>query len=409
MDRNKKLKIVFISSLQYPEGGAPANRHLAYAKGLSELGNKVCFLLTSPQHSLIDKSLNPGIEFTCLAPNKYIRKRGNYYINRSYIEYQSFIKCRQHLIRLHKNNLIDILVLLDINAWRLLPVLRIANQLNIKIIHERTEYPFLINNESIFKKMDLFLYYKLILHRFNGLFVISNAIKRHLIEDIKLKIPIVIINMIVDPSRFEFKIDNNYSGQPYIAYCGSMEGDKDGVEILIRAFGKAINQYSFCPELKLILIGDISNKEIAKKLRKIALDSNCLDRIIFTGKVDRDKMPLLLSNAKALALARPSNKQAEGGFPTKLGEYLATGKPVIITRVGEIENFLNDGENSFLAQPNDVDSFASQIGNVFRDYNKAICIGEEGRKLIYSVFNNKVQAKLLNDFMLDVINMKYEN
>jgi len=408
MKWNKKLKIVFISSLQYPEGGAAANRHLAYAKGLSEIGNEVYFILTSPQTSVIDKSLLPDIEFVCVSANNNSKKQKKSFIDKIYVEHQSRNKCRKHLIALHKIAPVDILVLLDTTAWKLYPVLKIANQLNIKIIHERTEYPFLVNNESVFKKIDLFIYYKLV-HKFDGLFVISNAIKKHFIEDIKLKIPIVIINMIVDPTRFEFKTNNNYPDHSYIAYCGSMEGDKDGVETLIRAFGKAVNQYSFCSDLKMKLVGDISNEKLANKLAKIAIASNCFDRIDFTGKVERDKMPLLLSNAKALALARPSNKQAEGGFPTKLGEYLATGKPVIITRVGEIENFLKDGENSFLAQPDDVDSFASQIGNVFRDYDKAASIGEEGRKLIYSVFNNKVQAKLLNDFMLRVINVNYED
>lgn len=404
MKGNKRLKIVFVSSLQYPEGGAPANRHLAYAKGLNEIGNEISFVLTGPQMSDKDKSLFPDIKFYCINSCNNSEKRKKSFINKAYTEYESIKKCRQYLIEFHRINPIDVLVLLDTNAWRLFPIQRIANRLNITVIHERTEYPFLLNNDSILKRIDLFLYYKLIIHRFNGLFVISNAIKKHFIEDIKLKIPVVIINMIVDPSRFEFKTDNNYSDHLYIAYCGSMEGNKDGVETLIKAFGKAINQYSFCAGLKMKLIGDISNKELAVRLNKIAIDSNCVDQIIFTGKIERDRMPSLLSNAMALALARPANKQAEGGFPTKLGEYLATGKPVIITRVGEIENFLHNAENSFLAQPNDVDSFATQIGNVFRDYDTAINIGNEGRKLIYSVFNYKVQAKLLNNFMLQVIN-----
>ena len=48
-----------------------------------------------------------------------------------------------------------------------------------------------------------------------------------------------------------------------------------------------------------------------------------------------------------LVLARPDNIQAKGGFPTKLGEYLATGNPVVVTKVGEIPNYLIDGVNAF--------------------------------------------------------------
>ena len=52
-----------------------------------------------------------------------------------------------------------------------------------------------------------------------------------------------------------------------------------------------------------------------------------------------------------MALARPTNKQAEGGFPTKLGEYLATGNTVVVTNVGEIGEFLHDKVNAFVSDP----------------------------------------------------------
>ena len=63
-------------------------------------------------------------------------------------------------------------------------------------------------------------------------------------------------------------------------------------------------------------------------------------------------MPKYLCNAKLLALARPDSIQAQGGFPTKLGEYLATGRPVVVTKVGEIPDYLEDGVNAFLSDIN---------------------------------------------------------
>ena len=50
-------------------------------------------------------------------------------------------------------------------------------------------------------------------------------------------------------------------------------------------------------------------------------------------------------------MARPDSRQARGGFPTKLGEYLATGKPVCVTKVGEITVYLEDNVSAFLAEP----------------------------------------------------------
>lgn len=34
---------------------------------------------------------------------------------------------------------------------------------------------------------------------------------------------------------------------------------------------------------------------------------------------------------------------------TALGEYLASGTPVVVTRVGEVEDYVTDGEIAFVA------------------------------------------------------------
>ena len=117
------------------------------------------------------------------------------------------------------------------------------------------------------------------------------------------------------------------------------------------------------------------------------------------GRWHREKVPPLLNNASALALARPYNKQSEGGVPTKLGEYLATGKPVIITDTGEISLFLKDGYNAFIAKPGDIDSFSDKISEVFADYPRALVIGKNGRLLTENEFNYLEQARKLAFFI----------
>ena len=39
------MKLIFVSTGQYPNGGAATNRHLAYAKGLKELGHEIEFFI----------------------------------------------------------------------------------------------------------------------------------------------------------------------------------------------------------------------------------------------------------------------------------------------------------------------------------------------------------------------------
>lgn len=128
------------------------------------------------------------------------------------------------------------------------------------------------------------------------------------------------------------------------------------------------------------------------------------DKVIFVGKLKKEEVPQFLVNADLLLLDRPATKRSEGGFPTKLGEYLATGNPVVVTSVGEIPNYLEDGKSAFLAVPDSIESFKSKILEALSDENKAKQIGLNGKKIAETFFDYNVQAKIMNEFLRKIIN-----
>ncbi len=182
-----------------------------------------------------------------------------------------------------------------------------------------------------------------------------------------------------------------------IATNGNMAGNKDGVINLIRAFDKASTQIG---DVKLVLIGGSSSEEDWNLIVN-AVNGTNNNKIILYGKANREHIPSLLKNAKALALARPNSLQSTGGFPTKLGEYLATGNPVVVTAVGDIPLYLNE-TNAFIVEPDNIDSFSSAIERVFSNYEQALAIGEKGRELARTVFSSVEQSKRLNNFLLSI-------
>jgi glycosyltransferase involved in cell wall biosynthesis len=115
--------------------------------------------------------------------------------------------------------------------------------------------------------------------------------------------------------------------------------------------------------------------------------------------VNRNELPAYLCSALLLVLSRPKNIQAEGGFPTKLGEYLATGRPVVVTKVGEIPEYLTDEVNAFLAEPDNADAFALRVLYALSNAELADKVGANGKKLAYSTFNYKVQSQNLISFI----------
>jgi glycosyltransferase involved in cell wall biosynthesis len=130
----------------------------------------------------------------------------------------------------------------------------------------------------------------------------------------------------------------------------------------------------------------IHNKIILNKLT---------DRVILTGLIPFNEMPAYLKNADALLLSRPDNIQARFGMPTKLGEYLISGKPVILTSVGDITIYLKDGESAFITTPGDYNAFAEKIDYVLGNYENAIEVGLNGKKVCEEHFNYKIQSSVL--------------
>jgi len=147
------------------------------------------------------------------------------------------------------------------------------------------------------------------------------------------------------------------------------------------------------------LIGSLNNAVTRGNIESLIQKSDIVNRVIITGSVDRDAIPALLCNSDILALSRPDNKQAEGGFPTKLGEYLATGNVVVVTNVGEIGLFLKDKINAFISEPGSVQKFGEKLREALLDNNR-LRIGLEGKKLVYNEFNYLTQAKVLEKMFL---------
>jgi glycosyltransferase involved in cell wall biosynthesis len=94
-----------------------------------------------------------------------------------------------------------------------------------------------------------------------------------------------------------------------------------------------------------------------------------------------------MSRARCLVLPRPDSQQARAGFPTKLGEYLALGRPVVVTKVGEIPRFLEDGRTAYLVETGHVENFANKLREVFADRERAEKIGLAGKEVAKSCFD----------------------
>ncbi len=272
----------------------------------------------------------------------------------------------------------------------------------IKIFTEINEFfdIYRYNNSTIFQ---LFIgivlewfFYGNIVKKLNGIVVMTNTLRIHFSNLVYGHLKLSHIPMTVDIDRFSsnsLELDILLR-HPYILYVGAMNDAKDGVNILIDSFIKIAENF---PQHSLYLIGPW-NYNTPAHLQAIR-NSRFSNRIEWLGEINRDSIPELLKSASLLTLARPDSKQAQGGFPTKLGEYLASGIPVCATSVGEIPDYLTDNENVFFAEPGSTDSFAEAMKKALSNPELAKKVGIAGRKVAEKHFNKDNQAKTLYDFL----------
>jgi glycosyltransferase involved in cell wall biosynthesis len=268
-------------------------------------------------------------------------------------------------------------------------IVNLIHKSGIKIVQEINEFPRLMMKEGDFQ-----IYLKKICPLIDILFPMTLALKSYLEKFLRQDAKSVLIPMTIDLNRFKdigiIKNDKKF----IIMYVGLMNKKKDGVDILLRSFSKLSAKI---PNAELILIGPKSPEDDFNELQLFVNLNHLGNKVIFTGPKNRDEIPQLLMGADCLVLARPESVQADYGFPTKLGEYLATKKPVVVTAVGEIPFYLKDNVSAFMARPDDADHFAEKLYTAYSDPSFAAQVGMNG----YEVAKENFDSKILADKILE--------
>ena len=151
-----------------------------------------------------------------------------------------------------------------------------------------------------------------------------------------------------------------------------------GVDILLNAIPHVITKI---PNVKFVIIGGKEN-EIDDKKEKIGKYRN---NVIFLGRQPYELMPSFMAKADVLVIPRPES-QVNWTTPRKMGEYLAMGKAVLATDVGDHRRILVNNECGIVTEPN-VKSFAEGLIEVLKDEELRRRLGGNAREVAYELFN----------------------
>jgi glycosyltransferase involved in cell wall biosynthesis len=140
-----------------------------------------------------------------------------------------------------------------------------------------------------------------------------------------------------------------------VGFVGTF-GPWHGVEVL----AKSIALTPTDRKIRFLLVG---SGALRGRVEDILREANAADRVIFAGSVAHERVPKLLDACDVLASPHvPLEGGAEFfGSPTKLFEYMAMGKAIVASRLGQIGEVLADGETALLIEPGNVPQLAHAI------------------------------------------------
>ncbi|MDY0278213.1 MAG: glycosyltransferase family 4 protein [Acholeplasma sp.] len=396
---NNKLRIAIYNEFPFPTGLSGTNRIISYSRGLVELGNRVHVFIGKPTEKFNQifnnrsKGNFQGIDYT-YPKNKIIKSKHS--MIRGLEMILGFILTLKNIYREHRSNPFDVLFISNDFPLKVFILSYFAKLLKFNkciLIVDEYPNPIRFGGNSISKYS--FLLFKHSFRRIDALFSMTHSLNDYYSNLFNVKHSLI-VPMTVENDRFEGVSINKTNN--YIAYVGNLEIAKDGIDILIHSFAIV---YKHFPDLSLKLYGSGSiteTKSLKKQVEELGLSGN----VLFEGRIDRSSIPSVLCNAKALLLPRPSSKRAEGGFPTKLGEYLASGTPAVVTNVGEISAYLENEINAYIVEPDNARAFAESVLFVLNNPEESKIVGLKGKQVAKEKFNYYSQAKEMSKFIIQL-------
>ncbi len=144
------------------------------------------------------------------------------------------------------------------------------------------------------------------------------------------------------------------------------------VQTLIRAVPLILKEI---PELKVNIIGD---GEYQSKLEELAQSLGVKDYIDFTGRLPYKEIPAQIAQANIGIVAIPTG--VNPAMPQKLLEYIAMGKPAVVTSFPTIKAYFDDNTIMYY-EPCDERDLARCVVELYRNPEKRTALATASRAI----------------------------
>ncbi len=173
-----------------------------------------------------------------------------------------------------------------------------------------------------------------------------------------------------------------------------------GTDLFVEAMAQVLPRH---PDAIALVMGRATDREraFAARLQERARETGLAERIRFLPEVATHA---IAGHYAALDLyVAPQRWEGFGLTPL---EAMASGVPVVATRVGAFEELVVDGRTGALVAPDDAGALAAAIGGALDDPDRLRVQGAEARAHVARAFTLEAEAGALNAVYRDLLNRR---
>ena len=178
----------------------------------------------------------------------------------------------------------------------------------------------------------------------------------------------------VNPERFPPSLKPSLPAAPgafTVGFVGTLK-PWHGLGSLVEAFARLRQRH---PEARLLIVGDGPE---AEKMQAHLSKNGLIEACHFTGAVSANEVPGLLASMDVGVAPYP--KLSHFYFsPLKVYEYMAAGLPIVASRVGQLQNIIQEEVNGLLTTPGDSAELAEALERLKSDPDLRARLGTSAR------------------------------
>ena len=188
-----------------------------------------------------------------------------------------------------------------------------------------------------------------------------------------------------DPAAAKVREELNVSDRFLICYIGTM-GNAHGLETLLDA---AEELQTTMPRAMFLLIGEGAEKDRMVELAAARRLSN----VQFLGQQPRERIPAYVSAADLCLVMLRKAELFNTVIPTKMLEYMACARPVIIAVDGQARQIVEQAASGVFVEPENSKALVQAILELAADKLRREQMGINGRKYIVENFSREKTAR----------------